>query len=138
MTDPADEIPATPGHAENKWSQRSDTPGTFLSTAWYESVPVGLSDDCPWGPRARLHEPGQAILIYTEADEPNREWVIKTVLHYPLLGGDYPVNDDHLARCDDCGYRYDPSREAFDGCHWCQMGYDPVSGSDGETIAEAP
>lgn len=123
QVEPIDSIPAYPGHCKNKWTQRSDVKSIGIDTAWFESVPIGIPEDCPWGPRARLHDPGNVVLIYTHADEPNKEWVIKTVLHVPLKGGDYELVDDHLVTCEDCGYRYDPGRKHSDGCHWCEHGY---------------
>lgn len=126
MTDPTDGIPAVPSHARNRWTQRSSLPTLSVEQAWFESIPVGLPDECPFGPRARLHDPGDVVLIYDRADEPNRDFVIKTVLHRPLLGGEYPLHDDHLLTCETCARPVDPARSPDGDCHWCEQGYAPA------------
>lgn len=138
LEDPTDTFPALPPHAHNKWTQRSKKPGIALARAWEEGVPVDLPNNCPWGPNALLHDPGNVVLIYDEASENNVEWVVKTVLQAELLGTSASIIDDHLDECDCCGNRY--SSEKADGdCHWCQQGYGPtVDESDSSAEITSP
>lgn len=122
--DPTESSPIFPGHANDRWAERSNHPEIGLAQAWSESIPVGLPDGCPWGPNATLHDPGNVVLIYDEAREKNYEFVIKTVLHGELLGTRHSILDGHLETCECCEYRYDP--HTTDGeCQWCDLGYGP-------------
>lgn len=134
--DPTDTFPILSDHADIRWASRSDHPEIGLMQAWDESVTVDLPSNCPYGPHATLHDPGNVVLIYAEAREDHTDWVVKTVLHAELLGTSASIVDHHLETCDCCGYRYDP--KADDGeCHWCEAGYGVTSDAETAEMAEA-
>lgn len=118
LMEPTDSIPVFPDHTRLKWLQRSAEPDKLLSTAWEESVPVGIPGGVPYGPRMRLHPPSGTLLVYALAQETSAKYVVRTVLEVDLYEAEYDLNDDHLRVCDACGLRY----EGGDACPWCGEG----------------
>lgn len=104
-----------PPHAKLKWTQRGDQ-RLGLYQAWTQSVGIGLTDDCPYGPKARLHAPSDSLLIYTDAKEDGTKFVIKTVLNASWVEEEFGLNDDHLVRCDECDLRHEGGID----CPWCE------------------
>lgn len=123
MVHPHEVTPVVPNHTELRWLSRSKVPELTVTAAWAESVPVGIPDDCHYGPRARLHDPAGVLLMYALAKEKNRHLVIRTVLDASIVEESCGLNDDHLRVHEVCGYRYEPGNG---DCHWCESGYEPL------------